>query len=228
MLGEYQAPPAVPAGLVRLAVPRRYFCDPLDDDVRERFEQALDRLRDAGAVIDDTEIAATELIAPVYMTIGCADAAAYHAPTLDEMPERYSAPVRLRLEAGRYLLAEDYSRALTGRDVLRDGVDRALGYYDALAMPTLPIPAPLLGAQSISLGGKPEPVRNLMLRQTQLFNLSGHPAISLPCGVTSLGLPCGIQLVGRRHSTEALIQVALACERAIGLPIRSRVTPRSG
>jgi len=47
------------------------------------------------------------------------------------------------------------------------------------------------------------------------FNLSGHPAISIPCGTTSLGLPCGIQLAGRRHQTETLLQVARECERAI-------------
>ena len=51
-----------------------------------------------------------------------------------------------------------------------------------------------------------------MLRQTQLFNLTGHPAISLPCGRTTAGLPCGLQLVGARTQTEALLRVALACE----------------
>jgi Asp-tRNA(Asn)/Glu-tRNA(Gln) amidotransferase A subunit family amidase len=51
-----------------------------------------------------------------------------------------------------------------------------------------------------------------MLRLTQLFNVTGHPAISLPCGLTSAGLPCGLQLVGARMHTDALLRVALACE----------------
>jgi Asp-tRNA(Asn)/Glu-tRNA(Gln) amidotransferase A subunit family amidase len=55
-----------------------------------------------------------------------------------------------------------------------------------------------------------------MLRLTQLFNVTGHPAISLPSGRTAAGLPCSIQLVGRRMQTDALLQVALACEGQIG------------
>ena len=216
LLGDHRASgPVVPVAQWRLAVLRRYFCDLIDDEVRARFEEALELLRGAGATIVEADLSGTELIAPVYMTIGVADAAAFHAPTLDEMPERYSVPVRLRLEAGRYLLAEDYSRALRGREVLREAVDRTLSDCDALVLPTLPIPAPMLGAQSVTIGGRTESVRNLMIRETQLFNLTGHPAISIPCGTTSLGLPCGIQLAGRRHQTEALIQVALASERAM-------------
>jgi aspartyl-tRNA(Asn)/glutamyl-tRNA(Gln) amidotransferase subunit A len=56
-----------------------------------------------------------------------------------------------------------------------------------------------------------------MLRCTQLFNLTGHPALSMPCGTTSQGLPCGLQLVGRRSETAALMRVALAVE-AMSLP----------
>jgi len=214
--GDHRAlEPVTPGGRIRLAVPRRYFCDLLDDDVRARFEESLEGLRDMGTTIVETDIVGTEHIVPVYVAIGNAEAAAYHAPTLDEMPERYSTPVRLRLEAGRYFLAEDYLRALRGREVLCEAVDRALTGCDALALPTLPIPAPLHGAQSVTLEGRVESVRSLMLRQTQLFNLTGHPAISIPCGATPFGLPCGIQLVGRRNATQALIQVALACEPAL-------------
>jgi aspartyl-tRNA(Asn)/glutamyl-tRNA(Gln) amidotransferase subunit A len=193
-------------------VPRSYFCDVLDDEVRARFEESLGRLRAAGARIDETAIAHASHTAPVYLTLVLADAAAYHAATLETMPERYSPPVRLRLEMGRYVLAEDYARALKGRDVLRREVDAAVAGHDGLVLPTLPIPAPPLGAGSVPVGGTVEPVRNLMLRQTQLFNLTGHPAISLPCGHTTGGLPCGLQLVGARRHTEALIRTALACE----------------
>jgi aspartyl-tRNA(Asn)/glutamyl-tRNA(Gln) amidotransferase subunit A len=108
-------------------------------------------------------------------------------------------------------------RALQGREILRREVDAALAGHDALVLPTLPIAAPLIGANSAEIGGKKEPVRNLMLRLTQLFNVTGHPAISLPCGVTSTGLPCGLQLVGARGATDALLRAALACERQIGL-----------
>jgi aspartyl-tRNA(Asn)/glutamyl-tRNA(Gln) amidotransferase subunit A len=208
--GDVPAP--VPVGGLRLAVPRSYFCDVLDDEVRTRFEESLGRLRAAGARIDETDIAHASHTAPVYLALVLADAAAYHAATLETMPERYSPPVRIRLEMGRYVLAEDYARALKGRDVLRREVEGAVAGHDALVLPTLPIPAPPLGAGSVPVAGTVEPVRNLMLRQTQLFNLTGHPAISLPCGRTTSGLPCGLQLVGARRQTEALMRTALACE----------------
>jgi Asp-tRNA(Asn)/Glu-tRNA(Gln) amidotransferase A subunit family amidase len=91
-------------------------------------------------------------------------------------------------------------------------VDRALASVDALLLPSLPIPAPPLGAQSVDIEGRPEPVRAAMLRLTQLFNLSGHPAMSLPAGTTNEGLPIGMQLVGRRKETDQLIAVAAAVE----------------
>jgi aspartyl-tRNA(Asn)/glutamyl-tRNA(Gln) amidotransferase subunit A len=55
----------------------------------------------------------------------------------------------------------------------------------------------------------------MMLRLTQLFNLTGHPAISLPIGDTPAGLPCGLQLVGRANRTERLLAAAAACEPCV-------------
>jgi len=214
LLGDTAPRPLAPAPLdrLRLAVPRPYFCDVLDDEVRRQFEDALDRLRAAGARVDDTEIRHAREIAAIYLHIVLAEAATYHATTLETMPDRYTPSVRMRLEMGRRVMAEDYVRALKGRDLLRREVDGALAEHEALALPTLPIPAPPLGASSIRIGTTEEPVRNLMLRLTQLFDLTGHPAISLPCGVTASGLPCGLQLVGARMRTDRLLAIALGCE----------------
>ena len=128
---------------------------------------------------------------------------------------QYTPPVRLRLEMARYVLAEDYVRALALRDQLREEVDRALEGCDALVLPTLPIPAPHIGESTVQVGTAQEPVRSVMLRLTQLFNLTGHPAITIPCGAARNGLPCGFQIVGRRGATETLLQAALSLEHAI-------------
>jgi aspartyl-tRNA(Asn)/glutamyl-tRNA(Gln) amidotransferase subunit A len=220
LLGDVAAPLPAPRPVtgLRLAVPRAYFCDLLDNDVRARFEEALERLRSAGARVSDIEISHAADIAPVYLHISLADAAAYHAITLETMPERYTAAVRLRLEMGRYLMGEDYVRALAGREVLRREVDAALAQHDALVLPTLPIVAPPIGAASVQVGETKQPVRNMMLRLTQLFNVTGHPAISMPAGQNADGLPCAVQLVGLRGQTDALLKVALACEPQIGFP----------
>ena len=201
-----------PAAGLRVAVLRNYFCDLLDDEVRARFEEALARLRAAGVRVDEAEIHHARDVAAVYFHISFGDAAAYHAKTIETMPERYTPPVRMRIEAARHVLAEDYVRALNGRELLRREVDAAMAGYDALVLPTLAIPAPPLGAATVPVGRTEEPVRNMMLRLTQLFNLTGHPAISVPCGATRGGLPCAMQLVGPRLDTEALVRTALACE----------------
>lgn len=199
----------------RFAVPRAYFCDLLDDEVRAAFERSLRTLRAGGAEVNDVDLTLARFIAPVYLQIVFGDAAAYHASTLEEMPERYTPPVRIRLEAARYVLAEDYVRALDGRGALRQEVDALLSGYDALLLPTLPIPAPKLGEATVAIGGAQQSVRNLMLRLTQLFNLTGHPAISIPNGRTLDGLPSALQLVGTRMQTDALLHVARAVEAAL-------------
>jgi aspartyl-tRNA(Asn)/glutamyl-tRNA(Gln) amidotransferase subunit A len=112
----------------------------------------------------------------------------------------------------RYVLAEDYIRALRGKEVITREVDRALQGVDVLALPSLAVPAPPLGAVSVPIKGGTDAVRAIMLRCTQPFNLSGHPAISLPCGRTRDGMPIGLQLVGRKGRTPALVQAALAAE----------------
>jgi aspartyl-tRNA(Asn)/glutamyl-tRNA(Gln) amidotransferase subunit A len=207
---------AAPVRGRRFAVPRQYFCDLLDDEVRTAFEGAIAGLRAAGAIVDEVRIPTAPLIAPIYMHLSFGDAAPYHADALERMPDRYTPPVRLRLEMARYVLAEDYVRALEGREVLRHEVDRALSGVDALLLPTVPIPAPLIGASSVEIGGAKQPVRNVMLRLTQLFNITGHPAISMPCGRTSSGLPCGLQVVGTRMQTDALLHVARSIEDVLG------------
>ncbi len=210
--------PATPSAKnLRLAIPRGYLCDLLDVDVRARFEEAIAALRATGAQVSDVSIAHASMTPAVYIHIHSSEGAEYHARTLDTVADRYTPVVRRRLELGRYVLAQDYARATEGREVLRRDVDAALADCDALVLPALPIPAPPIGAESVIVNGAHEPVRALMLRQTQLFNVTGHPAISIPCGVTSQGLPCGLQIVGHRSRTDTLLAVASGIEEALGV-----------
>ena len=197
---------------IRLGLLGGYFLARLDPGVESRFEDACVRLRTAGVELRDAAIPHADDIAAIYVHIVLTEAAAYHAATLERCPDDYTPNVRLRLETGRYILGEDYLRALRGRDVLQAEVDRALADCDGLLLPTLPIPAPRLGTETVRLGESDEPVRNAMLRLTQLFNVTGHPAITLPCGKTAEGLPVGAQLVGPRTGTRALLEVSSALE----------------
>jgi len=200
---------------IRLGIPRGYLCDVLDADVRARFDEAVAALRGAGASITDVTIPHASSTPAVYIHIHSSEAATYHARSLDTHADRYTPVVRRRLEVGRYVLAQDYVRAMEGREVLRGEVDAALADCDALLLPALPIPAPPIGADTVIVNGAAEPVRALMLRETQLFNVTGHPAISIPCGVTSQGLPVGLQVVGHRNQTDALLSVGLTVEKTL-------------
>jgi Asp-tRNA(Asn)/Glu-tRNA(Gln) amidotransferase A subunit family amidase len=209
---RWPLPAARPIAGLRLGVPRGFFHEVLDDEVRARFAASLAWLRQARAQVVDVTIPDAAGTPPVYLHTSLPEAAAYHAESLAAAPGRYTRNVRLRLEMGRYVLAEDYVRAQTARAVLRREVDAALEACDVLVLPTLPIPAPPVGAASVEVAGTRQPVRAMMLRLTQLFNLTGHPAISLPMGETDGGLPCGLQMVGRIGDTEGLLAVAAACE----------------
>ena len=199
----------------RLGCPRPFFFDRLDPAVRETFEQALGRLRGAGWDLRDTPVRHAADGPDICLHLLLPEAAAAHAHGLDRHADRYCPDVRLRLELGRRVLAEDYVRARRGRAVLAAAVDDALAGCDALVLPALALPAPRLGTDAVAIDGRPEPLRPLMLRLTQLFNATGHPAVSIPCGLTSDGLPCGLQFVGRHRRTDHLLDVAEACETAL-------------
>jgi aspartyl-tRNA(Asn)/glutamyl-tRNA(Gln) amidotransferase subunit A len=193
-----------------------YLSDRLDADVDDRVRDTIALLQQKGATVVDVALPHADDMAAIYLHLVFGDAAEYHARTLRSRPQDYTKPVRLRLEMARYVLAEDYIRALRGKALIAREVDRALDGVDALVLPALAIPAPPIGAQTMPVKGGSDAVRTLMLRCTQPFNLSGHPAISIPCGHSRDGLPIGFQLVGHKGRTPALVQAALAAEAALG------------
>ena len=201
---------------VRIGVLRGYFTALLDPQVAGAFEGLCGRLRDAGVELEDVDVPHARDIAAVYLHIVLVEAAAVHAATLESREADYTPPVRLRLEMGRYILGEDYARAMRGRDVLRREVDALVARHDGLLLPSLAVPATKLGISAVRIGTSEEPVRNITLRLTQLFNVTGHPAITMPCGQTVEGLPIGAQLVGQGMQTPALLQLARSLEPYFG------------
>jgi Asp-tRNAAsn/Glu-tRNAGln amidotransferase A subunit and related amidases len=224
--GPRPADAAADSRALRLAIPRRYFLDTLDAQVAATFESACERLRESGATLTDVSVPHAGDIAAIYLHIVLSEAAAYHATALERRPEDYTPNVRMRLEMGRYILGEDYARALRGRELIRREVDAVLEGVDGLFLPALAIPAPKIGVPTVRIGGAEEPVRNIMLRCTQAFNVSGHPAVALPCGATIEGLPIGAQVVGAYGDTTGLLGVAAAVEAAFTAPVAATETYR--
>ncbi len=210
-----EVPDAAAVKGLRIGVLAGYLFDRLDADVERSVLGAIELLTRKGATVTAATLPHANDIATVYLHLVLGDAAEYHARTLESRPQDYTPNVRMRLEMARYVLAEDYIRAMRGKAIIAHEVDRALEGVDALVCPALSIPAPPIGAATMPVKGGVEAVRTLMLRCTQPFNLSGHPAISLPCGKTPAGLPIGLQLVGHKGRTHALVQAALAVEEVI-------------
>jgi aspartyl-tRNA(Asn)/glutamyl-tRNA(Gln) amidotransferase subunit A len=191
------------------------FVERLADDVRRAFEAALERLRAQGLATAPAPLGVLDDAAAAYLPICLADAAALHAATLETQGSDYTPAVRARLEAGRYVAAEDYARATQGQVVLRQAVDRALGRADVLLLPTSPVTAPTFGTATVRFGDAEESTRNALLRLCQPFNLTRHPAITLPVPTPAGSLPVGLQLVA--SDTERLLEIALAVEAALAV-----------
>ncbi|HET7132819.1 MAG TPA: amidase family protein, partial [Gammaproteobacteria bacterium] len=203
---------AVPAGRLRLGRLGGYF-DHLQTEVRDAFDRALASLSDGGAQIDQVSIDAADRTAETYLHLALPEAAHAHAAWLDTRAASYTPAVHARIASGRETPAPAYLAARAFAEVLAAQVDAALEACDALVLPTEPLVAQPLGTTEVRLDrldNGPVPLRAAMLRHTQLFNLTGHPAITLP--VPADGLPVGLQLVGRRGHTAALLTVAKAVE----------------
>ena len=207
------APPDVRS--LRLAMLDGYFLQPLESPVRDAFERTVVALRKAGAQIEKRSLAATSTILDVYVRVVLSEAAAWHARYLDERGDRYQPNVRARLLVGRNFTAVDYLSARESCEAFRVSVDLALHDVDAQLLPTLPILAPPLGQDEIMIGDARVPIRAAMLRNTQLFNMTGHPAITLPMRMPDGVLPAGVQLVGRLDQTSTLLAIAASCEKIV-------------
>jgi aspartyl-tRNA(Asn)/glutamyl-tRNA(Gln) amidotransferase subunit A len=125
---------------------------------------------------------------------------------------KYGGEVRHRLELGRKVLAADYLHALDVKREITQQFDTVFENVDAIFAPTLPIAAPRIGEKEVVIGGEKETVRSALVRLNRPANLTGLPAISIPCGFTHSGLPIGLQLIGPYWSEAQLLSIAMAYE----------------
>jgi aspartyl-tRNA(Asn)/glutamyl-tRNA(Gln) amidotransferase subunit A len=136
-----------------------------------------------------------------------ADGAAYHRERLREHPDWFGADVRQRLEAGRNTSSTEYSLARRTQAEMSRRLTHLFETYDTILLPTTPITAPLIEGNDAV-----EQARRLT-RFTAPFNLSGLPAISIPCGFSKEGLPIGLQIVAKAWNEAGVLQAANAYER---------------
>jgi aspartyl-tRNA(Asn)/glutamyl-tRNA(Gln) amidotransferase subunit A len=208
---------------LRIGLARSVFFEHLQADVRVAVEAAARALEGLGAALQECALPRMRHAGAALFAIISAEAMAYHEPLLAKHAAAYGPDVRSRLLAGQFVLATQYLKAQRARRVIAAEVDQALTAVDALLLPTTPVPAPRCGDHEVTLDGVTQDVRAWLTRCTRPFNLTGHPVLSLPCGLTREGLPVGLSLVGRRFDEATLLRIGQAYERVS--PLRGQVPP---
>ncbi len=226
-VADYEAEIGKPAKGLRLGVPKEYFGEGLDPEVRAAVEAAIQKLAEAGCEIVPISLPHTEYAIPTYYIIATAEASAnlarfdgvrygYRSPrahTLSEMYRRsrdegFGAEVTRRIMLGTYALsAGDYDayylKAQQVRTLLTRDFENAFQQVDAIVTPTTPTPAFKLGEKV------DDPVSMyLAVIYTVTADLVGVPGISVPCGKSKEGLPIGLQILGRHFDEATLLRIA--------------------
>ncbi|HTU00899.1 MAG TPA: amidase [Candidatus Sulfotelmatobacter sp.] len=211
---------------LRLGLLRDVFFERLDPDVRRGVEAAAQALQGAGAALKEITLPAIRHAAAATFAIISAESMAYHERLLRSRAADYGADVRSRLLSGQFVLASQYLKAQRVRRVVQAAVDESLREVDALLLPSTPLPAPRLTDEQITLEGTTDHVRSWLTRCTRPFNLTGHPTLSVPCGLSRDGLPISLQLVGRTFDEATLFRIGHAYERVS--PLRGKLPPLAG
>jgi aspartyl-tRNA(Asn)/glutamyl-tRNA(Gln) amidotransferase subunit A len=201
------------AGL-RIGLDSRWALAGVHQDVRAAFQEALAVLEGLGAEIVEVSVPRVVEGMEAALTILMAEATAIHEEFLRTRPDDYQSDVRARLEKGFDITGLDYARARRSGELLRRDFILLFQKVDLLATPMCGITAPKLGQREVTIGGETVPVMAPLTRYTRIFNLTGLPAISVPCGSSSGGLPIGLQLVGRAWDEATVLRAAYAYEMA--------------
>jgi aspartyl-tRNA(Asn)/glutamyl-tRNA(Gln) amidotransferase subunit A len=198
---------------MRVGVPKNYFFDDVQPHVAEAVQAALKTLEAQGASLVEVTIPDAEYIVPIFFSIVIPEAASYHHTAFQERGQEYGDDVRALLETGEMFLATTYITAQRARAAFKNTLREAFRGINVLATPTLPVTAAKAGQATYRFGDRDEPVFAAFARFCCPFNLTGLPAVSVPCGFSPDGLPIGLQLVGKPFDETSVLRAADAFER---------------
>jgi len=213
---NYAATVGASTSSLRLGIPRAYFYDGLDPEIRSAMQTALSVLNSLTQKQQDIASLATNdtyasMMEP-YVTILRAEALAYHREHVGRHPALYQPQTLRRIQAGADITASALSEARQEMEQIRRSVAQVFKTVDLLITPTTCVP-PFAIADLLD----PNTLRDrelLMLRNTRPFNMLGLPAISVPCGFTRTGLPIGMQITGPADGEETVLRLAYVYEQA--------------
>lgn len=217
---------------MKIGIPKTYFQDGIDPEVKEAVLRAAETFRSLGAFVESFDLPLTEYAIPAYYLIASAEASSnlerfdgvkygYRASEYEGLHDMYKktrsegfgAEVKRRIMLGSFVLSAGYYdayylKALRTRALIKQSYDHAFTTYDLLLAPAAPSTAPRIG---VSLE---DPLKMYLGDiYTVSVNLAGLPAISLPCGFDRSGLPIGMQLIGNAFAEKTLIRAAYTYEQ---------------
>jgi len=192
----------------RIALAQGEYFDRSDPEVQAAVGQAARTLAGLGAQVEPYDFVDAYPAALANGLMVVSDAAAFHHERLANQPEDFGEDVRQRLQTGAALPLLDYIRARRTQIELHRSFTRLFEHYDLLLLPTTPVAAPpISGPNAVELA-------RLLTRYTAPFNLTGLPAMSLPCGFTAAGLPIGLQMVSAPWNEARLLCAGYAYQKA--------------
>lgn len=200
---------------LRVGVCRNYFFEGNQPDVERAVEQAISDFASRGARIVEFRLPNLEYGLGAIYAIELASSTAYHDQSLrHRRSDAFTPDVRMLVEMGRLVTAPDYLKAEQFRTVLIDDYRRVFERVDVVAGPTMPITAWRSGEWFVPVGEQRESVLAAGWKFTYPYNLTGLPAISVPCGFDGDGLPIGLQLAAKPFGEMTLLAAALDYERS--------------
>ncbi|MFW6091008.1 MAG: amidase [Actinomycetota bacterium] len=202
---------------LRIGVPRGYAFEGVEQAVADPVRDALAVLASLDASVEEIDVPGLEQSTAATYTIIAGEASAYHSRWWPERAADYGADVRHKLEAAARLPAGDYVQAQRVREEITGALATALNEVDAIATPTVPMTPQRVGQREVNFGGLRRPATGggVFTRLTAPFNLSGGPAVSVPCGVTPGGMPVGLQMASAPGRDDLVLRLAAAYEQTL-------------
>jgi aspartyl-tRNA(Asn)/glutamyl-tRNA(Gln) amidotransferase subunit A len=200
-------------------VPVNFFTEHVDPEVRIAVEAACARLAALGVRLREVRLPMADEVMATQFGIMLPEAASYHQEMLREHGDRYTDDVRQALQAGGLVSATDYLGAQRRRALIRQQWRELFDDIDILIAPTVPVAAMDAGKPEVAWpDGVVEGPVEAYIRFTAPANLTGLPALSVPCGFTTAGLPIGLQVVGRPFDEATVLRVGHAYQSAVDWP----------
>lgn len=227
---------------LKIGVPKEYFGEGINSEVKEKLQEAMERYKKLGATIEECSLNIADYALATYYIIACAEASSnlgrfdgirygyrtQNYTNLKELfknsrSEGFGSEVKRRIILGTYVLSSGYydayyKKAQQVRTLVMNEFNKLFEKYDVLLTPTSPTVA-------FDIGSKSNNPLEMYLADicTVSVNIAGLPGISIPCGVDSEGMPIGMQLIGKRFSEETLLNTAYTFEQ--DFKFREKYTP---